>query len=175
MTLSSDEFAKFQSDRLSFKLYASEQHLKNLKDIELRYGDLNSTIARMSAEMEIDSLISQMIGTVDSLLFKINDRFRLGIPIDKVEIDKVQSGLSAQTKRIDLLADLDKASQYGNWYWTIKQLRNYSLHESLISDQALELSPDFKFHVKLIPYFEESLIYLTRLIENIKLKEDLLQ
>jgi hypothetical protein len=116
-----------------------------------------------------------MIGTVDSLLFKINDRFRLGIPIDKVEIDKVQSGLSAQTKRIDLLADLDNASQYANWYWTIKQLRNYSLHESLISDQALELSPDFKFHVKLIPYFEKSLGYLTRLIENIKLKEELLQ
>jgi hypothetical protein len=88
-----------------------------------------------------------MIGTVDSLLFKINDRFRLGIPIDAIEIDKVQSALSSQTKKIDLLADLDEASQYGNWYWMIKQLRNYSLHESLISDQAIELVPHFKVDI----------------------------
>jgi hypothetical protein len=66
-------------------------------------------------------------------------------------------------------------SEFPNWYWMIKQLRNYSLHESLISDQALDLLPDFKVDIKLIAYFEESLNYLTRLIENIKLKEALLQ
>jgi hypothetical protein len=176
MTLPSDhEFPKFHSDRLSFKLYACEQHLKNLKYMESRYGELSSATAKTSLEIEIDSFLFQMIGTVDSLLFKINDRFRLGIPIDAIEIDKVQSGLSSQTKKIDLLADLDAASQYGNWYWMIKQLRNYSLHESLISDQALDLLPDFKVDIKLIAYFEESLNYLTRLIENIKLKEALLQ
>ncbi len=54
------------------------------------------------------------------------------------------SGLSAETTRIELLADLDMASQHGNWYWMIKQLKNYSLHDSLISAQILELVPDLR-------------------------------
>jgi hypothetical protein len=37
------------------------------------------------------------------------------------------------TTYISKLDDLDKANQYGNWYWTIRQLRNYSLGNSLIS------------------------------------------
>jgi hypothetical protein len=45
--------------------------------------------------MEIDSFLYQMIGTVDSLLFKINDEFGLMIPSDRIEIDKIQSALSA--------------------------------------------------------------------------------
>jgi len=57
-----------------------------------------------------------MIGTVDSLLFKINNKFRLNISVDKLEIDKVQSGLLSETKRIGLLVDLDNASQHGNWF-----------------------------------------------------------
>ena len=51
----------------------------------------------MTVEMELDSFLNQMIGTVDSLLFKINDKFGLMIPHDRIEIDKIQSGLSAET------------------------------------------------------------------------------
>jgi hypothetical protein len=96
--------------------------LKNLKEIELRYNDLISCEDPTSVEIEMDSFLSQMIGTVDSLMFKINNKFRLNIPGDNIELDKVQSALSSETKSIDLLNDLDKANQYGNWYWTIKQL-----------------------------------------------------
>jgi hypothetical protein len=99
----------------------------NLKDIEFKYNDLTSNDVRMTVGMEIDSILYQMIGTVDSLLSKINDTFALMVPSDRIEIDKIQSALSAETKSIDLLNDLDKANQHGNWYWTIKQLRNYSL------------------------------------------------
>ena len=83
-----------------------QQHLKNLQDIELRYNDLTSREIRTSAEIETDSFLSQMIGTVDSLLFKINDKFGLMVPSDRIEIDKIQSALSAETKSIDLLNDL---------------------------------------------------------------------
>jgi len=65
--------------------------LKNLKEIELRYNDLISREDPTSAEIEMDSFLSQMIGTVDSLLFKINNKFRLNIPGDNIELDKVQS------------------------------------------------------------------------------------
>ncbi len=173
MTPSTDDLSKH--DRISFKLYACEQHLKNLKHIESKYGSLDSTQVRINAEIEIDAFLYQMIGTVDSLLFKINDKFRLNISFDKIEMDKVRSGLLSETKRIGLVVDLDKANQHGNWYWMIKELRNYSLHGSLISDQALELAPNFKTHIEVIPYFEQSLNHLKKLVENIKLKEPTLQ
>ena len=138
----------------------------------MRYNDLTSSQVQISAEIEIDSFLSQMIGTVESLLFKINDKFGLTIPSDKIEIDKVQSALLAETKSIDLLNDLDKANQYGNWYWTIKQLRNYSLYNSLISQEAFELLANYtKTNMKVIPYFEQSLDYLEKLIESIRKSE----
>ena len=172
MTLSTKDFSKFQTDRISFKLYACQQHLKNLKEIELRYNDLISSEDPTSAEIEMDSFLSQMIGTVDSLLFKINNKFRLNIPGDNIELDKVQSALSSETKSIDLLNDLDKANQYGNWYWTIKQLRNYSLGNSLVSQDALELLANYtKTNVKVIPYFEQSLNHLEKLIKHIRIRE----
>ncbi|HJT48017.1 MAG TPA: hypothetical protein VJ729_07515 [Nitrososphaeraceae archaeon] len=42
-----------------------------------RYNDRAPYDIRISAEIEIDPFICQMIGTVDSLLFKINDTFDL--------------------------------------------------------------------------------------------------
>jgi hypothetical protein len=175
VTLSTEDFSKFQTDRISFKLYACRQHLKNLKEIELRYNDFISSEVPTSAEIEMDSFLSQMIGTVDSLMFKINNKFRLNIPGDNIELDKVQSALSSETKSIDLLNDLDKANQYGNWYWTIKQLRNYSLGNSLSSQDALELLANYtKTNMKVIPYFEQSLNHLEKLIEHIRIREPIL-
>ena len=96
-----------ESDRIIFKLYACEQHLRNIKNIKSKYGDLLSKDARVSAELEIDSLISQMIGTFDCLLFRIIDKFQLsGIPRDKIEIDKVLSVLSAESHRVELATEL---------------------------------------------------------------------
>lgn len=170
--LPTEDFLNFQADRISFKLQACRQHLSNLKDIELRYNDLALNDIRMSAEMEIDSFLYQMIGTVDSLLFRINDTFSLMIPPDRIEMDKIQSALSAETKNIDLLNDLDRANQYGNWYWTIKQLRNYSLGNSLISEQSFEALANYtKSNMKIIPYFEQSLEYLEKLVESIRKRE----
>ena len=170
--LPTEDFLNFQADRISFKLHACRQHLSNLKDIELRYNDLALNDIRMSVEMEIDSFLCQMIGTVDSLLFRINDTFSLMIPSDRIEIDKIQSALSAETKSIDLLNDLDSANQHGNWYWTIKQLKNYSLGNSLISQEAFEVLANYtKTNMKIIPYFEQSLEYLERLIEGIRKRE----
>ena len=173
--LSTQDFSKFQTDRISFKLYACRQHLNNLKDLELEYKDLVSNDFLTTAEIEIDSFLCQMIGTIDSLLSRINDRFGLSIPTDRVEIDKIQSALSAETKSIDLLNDLDKANQYGNWYWTIKQLRNYSLENSLISQEAFGVLANYtKTNIKLIPYFEQSLDHLEKLIESIRKREPIL-
>jgi hypothetical protein len=133
----------------------------------LQHGDLLSNDARISAEMELDSLVSQMIGTFDSLLFRIIDKFQLsGITNDRIEIDKVISMLSAESKRIELANELGKANKEGNWYWMIKHLRNYSLHGSLLSADA---------SLDVIPYFEQALVQLKAFINNIKMKEPILQ
>ena len=148
-----------QSDRIIFKLFACEEHLKNIKNIKLKHGDLLSKDARVWAEMEIDSLISQMIGTVDSLLIRIIDRFQLsGIQSDRIEIPTIISGLSAQGDGIELAKKLQDANLLGGPYRRFKDLRNYSLSGSLLSPEA---------SLDVIPYFEQTLAQLKEFIKNI--------
>ena len=156
-----------QSDRIIFKMFACEEHLKNIKNIKSQHGDLLSKDARVGVEMEIDSLISQMIGTFDCLLFRIIDKFQLsGMPSDRIEINKVISALSSESKGIELARELQKANQVGNWYWKIKDLRNYSLSGSLLSAEA---------SLDVIPYFEQTLVQLKEFIKNIITNEPKLQ
>jgi len=156
-----------QSDRIIFKLFACEQHLKNIKNIKLQHGDLLSKDERVGAEMEIDSLISQMIGTVDSLLFRIIDRFQLtGIQGDRIETPTVISGLEAESEGIELAKELQDANLQGGSYWRLKDLRNYSLHGSLLSAEA---------SLDVIPYFEQTLAQLKEFIKNIIMNEPKLQ
>ena len=156
-----------ESDRIIFKLFACEEHLKNIKNIKLQHGDLLSKYARVKAEMDIDSLISQMIGTVDSLLFRIIDRFQLtGIQSDRIEIPAIISGLSAQSNGIELAKKLQDANLLGGSYWRFKDLRNYSLSGSLLSAEA---------SLDVIPYFEQTLVQLKEFIKNIITNEPILQ
>jgi hypothetical protein len=91
-----------------------------------------------------------MIGTFDSLLFRIIDRFQLsGIPSDKIDIMKVISVLSAESKRIELANELENTIKEGNRYRMTNRLRNYSLHGSLLSADA---------SLGTIPYFEQALV-----------------
>ena len=156
-----------QSDRIIFKLFACEEHLKNIKNIKLQHGDLLSKDARVKAEMEIDSLISQMIGTVDSLLFRIIDRFQLtGIQSDRMEVPAIISGLSAQSNGIELAKKLQDANLLGGSYRRFKDLRNYSLSGSLLSAEA---------SLDVIKYFEQTLAQLKEFIKNVVTNEPKLQ
>ena len=188
MTLSdnNEKLSKFLLDRVRFKLFACQQHLRNLKNIESKNGDLASVDARLGAEIEIDCFLSQMIGSVDSLLVELNDKLELGIPNDNVEMSAVKSGILAKTKKIELLEDLDNASRDNNWYWFIRQLRNYSHSRYLIltstnfrgaylpdNPTSRVNNPD-RMNLELIPYLEKSLTQLKKLIENIRKRADLI-
>ena len=152
-----------QSDRIIFKMFACEEHLKNLKNIKSQHGDLISKDVRVGAEMEIDSLISQMLGTFDCLLLRIIDNFQLsGIPRDRMEFNKVVSALSAESKGVELAGELQKANQEDNWYWMLKHLRNYSLSGSLLSPEA---------SLDVIPFFEQAVVQLKELIKNNRMSE----
>ncbi len=133
-SLSDDEgsIKRLLNDRVEFKLYAAEQHLNRLIEIENAYGDIAKYNARIEVEMEVDCFLSQLVGAVDSLLFQINDRLDLGVSPNHVNFANVQSALSAKTKKIDLLSPLDKARQHGNWYFMLSELRNQLVHKTFL-------------------------------------------
>lgn len=185
--MSSGDSARLLSDRPMFRLYAAEQHLENLKSLEAEHGSLVAASVRMQAEMDLDCFLSQVTGAVDSLLVQINERLDLNIPVSQVDFNRVQSELSAKTKNFDLLAGLDAARQYGNWYWTLCELKNHSIHRSFASMLVEEAArvylkrnprePDrsVRMDMELIPYLEQSLSRVEQLIDQIRSREPLLR
>jgi hypothetical protein len=185
-----DRLSSFLSDRPKFKLYAAAQHLNNLRSIEARHESLVAPKARIQAEIQIDSFLEQILGAVQSLFVQINEKLDLGIPIEQLDFGRVQSALSAKTKKIDLLLDLDRARQYGKWYWQLIELRDYSMRASLIA-KLVVVGPDdpamifFKkdprdpdnsppMELEVIPYFEQCLSSMERLIERIRNSDPML-
>lgn len=184
------------NDRVEFKLYAAEQHLNRLKEIENVYGDIAKYNARIEVEMEVDCFLSQLVGAVDSLLFQINDRLDLGIPTERVNFANVQSALSAKTKKIDLLSPLDRARQHGNWYYMLSELRNQLVYRAFLKKvipihdfppkrrqvRFLNVlgefegnpSDDIIMDMEVIQYLEKSLQQVRELIFSIRAGEPLL-
>ena len=199
MTSLSDDghIKRLLNDRVQFKLYAAEQHLNSLKEIENAYGDIAKDNARIEVEMEVDCFLSQLVGAVDSLLFQINERLDLGIPTDRVNFADVQSALSAKTKNIDLLSPLDSARQHGNWYYMLGMLRNQLVHrtflKNVITTPDLPSEPrqvrflnvprgseernpfDHIMDIEIVQYLEESLHQVRDLIFSIRAGEPSLQ
>jgi hypothetical protein len=199
MTSLSDEghIKRLLNDRVEFKLYAAEQHLNRLKEIENAYGDIAKDNARIEVEMEVDCFLSQLVGAVDSLLFQINERLDLELPIDRVNFPDVQSALSAKTKKIDLLSPLDRARQQGNWYYMLSELRNQLVHRTflkkVISVHDLPTKPrqvrflniqreseggnpfDRVMDMEIIQYLEKNLQQVRELIFSIRASEPSLQ
>ena len=198
MTSLSDEgyIKRLLNDRVEFKLYAAEQHLNKLKEIENAYGDIAKDNARIEVEVEADCFLSQLVGAVDSLLFQINDRLDLGIPTDRVNFSDVQSALSAKTKKIDLLSPLDRAREHGNWYYMLSELRNQLVYRTFLKKaipvhafpqkppqvRFLNVLREFEgnpfYHImdmEIIQYLEKSLHQVRDLIFSIRGSEPLLQ
>jgi len=199
--LVSDEghIKKLLGDRVKFKLYAAEQHLISLKEIEKTYGNISKDRARIEVEMEIDCFLSQLVGAVDSLLSQINYSLDLGIPRDRVNFVNVQSGLIAKTKKIDLLSALDMVRQQGKWYYILSELKNLSVHKSFLMKvvslydfsspdpekiRLVNVMRDFEesnnpidqiMDREVIPYLERSLQLVSELIFSIRSSEPLLQ
>ena len=182
------------NDRVSFRIFAAELHLSRLKEIERLHGDIARESARFAVEMEIDCFLSQIVGAVDSLLYLINTRLDLGVRENRVTFQDVQSALSAKTKQIGLLAELDNARQSGKWFSLLSELRNQSVHSSFLKrvEEVDDFTPkpaklrllkiqrefaDNPFEVieeEVIPYLEKSLKMVKDLTNDIRRKEPLL-
>lgn len=179
-------------DRIEFKIYAAETHLKNLKEIQLKYLNLEDDNPSVQVELEIDCFLAQVLGAVDCLLILINTRLELGIATGKVDVATVQSALNARTKNISLLTELHKALEHERWLWTLIEFRNHTMQWPSIEAHALvfydkttaikSLDQSKPKQVStalidknLIAFFEQSVKRLRELINTIRMKESLLR
>jgi hypothetical protein len=193
---SSNDIHRLLNDRVEFRLHAAEHHLEQLKEIQSIHGSIAKEQARLEVEMEIDCFLSQVIGAVDSLLYQINNAFDLGVPDKGFSLQQIQSALSAKTKHISLLNELDEARQPGHWYSVLYELRNQSMHRTflrkVIITHAFEEEPvrikflqiqqdiggnpfEHEMNEEIIPYLEKSLEQVRSLISGIRKSVPILQ
>jgi hypothetical protein len=193
-----DGLTLFLQDRPRFKLYSAGRHLYNLKSLEQKYTSIVSNEARIQAEIEIDCCLTEIIESVDALLVQINEKLDLGLGINETSFGTVQSGLTSKTKKIDLLIEIAAARQHGNWYWQLEELKQYSLHGSLLSKSittTITSNPSTIHHLsqiyfkkdprnpdlslpmdlEIIPYLQQCLGKAEEVIERIRSKEPTLR
>ena len=123
-------------DRIKFKYYAAEKHLSVLKGYVANGETVNEDTSRIRFEIEIEDLLSHLIGTIDSLLFRINNKLSLGISPKNVCLKNVNEKLDKIGKN-DILRDLNNLLDpnlyaKGSWLSILYELRNVGTHRAII-------------------------------------------
>ena len=103
--MSNTTVKKLLEDRIEFKFYAAEKHLQILSDMEAKGETPNNSKGRINWEIEIEELLFHLIGAMDSLLVRINERLNLKLEIRKVTPINVCKKLRLK-KRNDLIKEL---------------------------------------------------------------------
>jgi hypothetical protein len=182
------------ADRVKFKIFAAQLHLKKLQEIKLDESNVDKIDPRveLELELEIDCFLLQTLGAVDCLLMLINSRLDLGISKEKVDLATIQSALNAGTKNISLLTELHEALEYNSWLWILREFRNQTMQRpsKQVQDFLLEDGANSTWskeqnksagnhndyiNKNLIAYFGRSLVRVSELIETIRMKEPLLK
>jgi hypothetical protein len=182
MNLPLDLADKLINDRVEFK-----QVLDRLKQLE-KDGSINSSnIPRVIWEINIECLLAHLVGAVDALLVRINDKLNLGLNIKNVNsgpknLATINNKLNGQGKG-RLLQDLNLAIKEKCWLWTLRDVRNQGLHRSLINIHVavggerniISLRTDPQTDLEIIPYLEHNINRTRKLIEDILRNEPLLR
>ena len=180
-----DFFQGLVEDRIEFKFYSANQHLVKLAKFQEAGENYNDTWeSRVRWETEIECYLNQLIGAVDALLMRINDKLKLQIKENKVNLGSVNWALNL-TDRGDLLKDLNHLEcSTGSWYWKTKELRNKLAHRKF---ESIKVSISIPSNVKkvsypndvsemgLVPFLEDKLPRMRCLIESIIAKEKALR
>ena len=178
-------------DRVEFKIFSAEEHLKNLQEIQSYHLDAQKVDPAIRMEIEIDCFLAQILGTLDCLLLLINTKLELGIASEGVDLATVQSALNARTKNIGLLTDMHQASAHNGWLWVLKEFRNLTMQrpskdaQYLLFDDISSSTKDYQsetirpsdesINKNLIGYFQQSLQRVKELVNSIRLKEPMLK
>ena len=178
-------------DRVEFKIFSAEEHLKYLQEIQSYHLDAQKVDPAIRMEIEIDCFLAQILGTLDCLLLLINTKLELGIASERVDLATVQSALNARTKNIGLLTDMHQASAHNGWLWVLKEFRNLTMQrpskdaQYLLFDDISSSTKDYQsetirpsdesINKNLIGYFQQSLQRVRGLVNSIRMKEPMLK
>jgi len=178
-------------DRVEFKIFAAEEHLNNLQEIQSYHLNAQKVDPAIRMEIDTDCFLAQILGTLDCLLLLINTKLELGIASERVDLATIQSALNARTKNIGLLTDLHQASAHNAWLWVLKEFRNLTMQrpskdaQYLLFDDIGSSTKDYQsetirpsdesINKNLIRYFQQSLQRVRELVNSIRMKEPMLK
>ena len=145
---------------------------------------------RIYAEDELDCYFAQIIGARDALLMLINEKLGLNLSEKYVNVASIKQKLDSENKKYILKKLNDLSCDTTSWYWILKELRNRSVHKSmLIKSAAVRLSeninnntnsstvknyfslpPDYKNSMdkEITLFLSDNIGKMRKLIENIK-------
>ena len=171
---------KLLEDRIEFKFYAAEKHLQILSDMEAKGETPNNSQGRLNWEIEIEELLFHLIGAMDYLLLRINERLNLKLESRKVTAINVCKKLRLK-KRNDLIKELWDLSNPRNpvrsWLKILTDLRNTGTHRSIINvsfagdNTRITFVEDPKSELEIIPYLDDRIQRMRDLIDNIIRKD----
>jgi hypothetical protein len=138
MSIAEDEARKMFHDRIRFKFHCAEQHLNNLKsfaeakDAEGNKEFYNETYRiRIKWEDETECELFHLIGALDALLFRMNEKFGFGLLLYEINLKKISEKLSKEHK--DLQSLLKPAVEGIDWLYCLIKLRNIGTHRNSLN------------------------------------------
>jgi hypothetical protein len=171
---------KLLEDRIELKFYAAEKHLQILSDMEAEGETPDNSKARLNWEIEIEELLFHLIGAMDYLLVRINERLNLKLETRKVTAINVCKKLRLK-KRNDLIKELWDLSNPRNpvrsWLKILIDVTNTGTHRSIINvsfaggNTRITFVEDPKSELEIIPYLDDRIQRMRDLIDNIIRKD----
>ena len=171
---------KLLEDRIELKFYAAEKHLQILSDMEAEGETPDNSKGRLNWEIEIEELLFHLIGAMDYLLVRINERLNLKLETRKVTAINVCKKLRLK-KRNDLIKELwdllNPRNPVRSWLKILTDLRNTDTHRSIINvsfaggNRRITFVEDPKSELEIIPYLDDRIQRMRDLIDNIIRKD----
>jgi hypothetical protein len=171
---------KLLEDRIEFKFYAAEKHLQILSDMEAKGETPNNSRGRLNWEIEIEELLFHLVGAMDYLLLRINERLNLKLETQKVTAITVCKKLRLK-KRNDLIKELwdllNPRNPVRSWLNILTDLRNTGTHRSIINvsfaggNTRITFVEDPKSELEIIPYLDDRIQRMRDLVDNIIRKD----
>jgi hypothetical protein len=171
-------------NRIEFKFYAAEKHLQALIDMQAKGETPNNSVGRLNWELEIEELLFHLVGAMDCLLVRINERLNLGLENRKVNAINVCKKLRLK-KRNDLMKELwyllNPHNRVRSWLKILTDLRNTGMHRSIINisfaggNMNITFVEDPQADSDIILYLDDHIQRMRDLIDNIIRKEPLLR
>ena len=119
---------------------AADKHMGYVKELEAKAENFDDFGSRIKYEIEIEDLLSHLIGSLDALLFRIDKKLSLGLPPKDVRFKKVSEKLDSKGRQ-DILQDWTKLRittiyPLRSWLTILIDIRNTGTHINLINKRV---------------------------------------